>query len=246
MPHRGIIVFAHALAARLPGGWQADDRPTPLAGDPAAARLWDSGPLAYIAVPETPHDRCVLTSPSGLQLYVTGHPTRRHQVIVAPLLPAGTQHTHTDGIESPRGITVPADPARAAAFIRRRQLYAVRVASMKTQTRASPGPLMPVKITLDPNGRPRVSTAHTRALYELLTTEGFRLNPATGHCHLPETVRHSDVSWRSRRAVQRLEQLGFSITIRLADGRTHTPHEPATPLRPRTPRPPAPAPRRPL
>ncbi|MEW1616022.1 MULTISPECIES: hypothetical protein [unclassified Streptomyces] len=161
------------------------------------------------------------TSLAGHQLYVTPRPGHGDQFVVAPLLPTGTDHAHTDGVPAPRGIAVPADPVKSAALIRRRLLFNFRLAAMKVQSNASSGPGMPVTITLDPNGRPDVLVANARGLYELLGREGFLLDPATGRCLLPESVREpSDVGWRTNRAVRKLERLGFSVTTRLADGRT--------------------------
>ncbi|MFI5743552.1 hypothetical protein ACIA9I_34935 [Streptomyces anulatus] len=215
-----ISSFTREVAARLPGHWKSDNHRTPLAGDPAASRLWDSGPLAHTAVTDTGHERSVITSAVGLQLYVTGHPSRTADVIVAPLLPAGSRVVHARGIAPPRGITVPADPARAAALIRRRLLFGLRLASMKAQSNTCPGPGMPIAVTLGPNGWPQVEVAYARALYELLVKEGFLLNPATGRCQLPATTWPPDVGRRTAKAVRRLEQLGYSITTRQTDGRT--------------------------
>ncbi|MEV2258497.1 hypothetical protein AB0J13_07525 [Streptomyces anulatus] len=117
---------------------------------------------------------------------------------------------------------MPADPVRAAVLIRRRLLFAFRLASMKAHSNTGPGPGMPITVTLDPNGWPRMEVAYARALYELLVKEGFLLNLATGHCQLPATTWPPDVRRRTTKAVRRLEQLGYSITISLADGRTST------------------------
>ncbi|HET6858211.1 MAG TPA: hypothetical protein VFH94_14115, partial [Streptomyces sp.] len=140
MPHLDLTGFVQALGARLPGRWRADAHATPRAEDPASDRIWDSGPLAYIAFRPDPAYRSVLTSVGGAQLYVTEHPTHRDQFVVAPLLPAGTGHRHTVGVTAPRGITVPADPVRAGAAVHRRQLFDFRVASMMVQSRAGGGP----------------------------------------------------------------------------------------------------------
>ncbi|MFD4123918.1 hypothetical protein ACFXKK_02660 [Streptomyces globisporus] len=166
----------------------------------------------------------VITSRVGLQLYITPRPGRGGQFAIAPLLPAGTEHAHTDGVPAPRGITVPPDPVKAVLLVRRRLLFDFRVASMRAQSNTSSGPGIPVTITLDPNGRPEVKVANARALFELLGREGLFLDPATGRCHLPETIRDpSEVGWRTNRAVRSLENLGFSVTTRLADGRTYKP-----------------------
>lgn len=208
------------LADRLPGGWRPHS-PIPASADAVGTRLWHMGPLGYAGtVPDRPVFS-VTTSLAGHQLYVTPRPGHGDQFVVAPLLPTGTDHAHTDGVPAPRGIAVPADPVKSAALIRRRLLFNFRLAAMKVQSNASSGPGMPVTITLDPNGRPDVLVANARGLYELLGREGFLLDPATGRCLLPESVREpSDVGWRTNRAVRKLERLGFSVTTRLADGRT--------------------------
>ncbi|NEB88990.1 hypothetical protein G3I43_33220 [Streptomyces anulatus] len=179
------------------------------------------GPLGYSgAVPDRPVFS-VITSFAGHQLYLTPRPGHGDHFVVAPLLPAGTERAHTDGVPAPRGISVPADPVKAAALIRRRLLLNFRLAAMKAQSNTSSGPEIPVTITLDPNGRPDVLVANARGLYELLGREGLLLDPATGRCRLPESVREpSEVGWRTNRAVRKLVHLGFSVTTRLADGRT--------------------------
>lgn len=130
---------------------------------------------------------------------------------------------------------MPADPVRAAALIRRRQLFAFRLASMKAQRNTGPGPGMPITVTLDANGRPRMEVAYARAVYELLMKEGFLLNPATGYCQLPATTWPPDVGRRTTKAVRRLEQLGYSITTRLAEGSTSTSSVPVGPPLPQRP-----------
>ncbi|MFE4054945.1 hypothetical protein ACFXP3_01325 [Streptomyces sp. NPDC059096] len=212
----GLRGFTKAVGMRLPGAWSSDDRAIPLDGDPAGGRLWDTGPLNYTAYGQDAH-RSVLTSRHGMQLHVAEHPTRAAQFVVSPLLPAGTGPADAVGVRAPRAITVAADPVRAAADIRRRQLFAFRIASAQVQTKASPGPDLPVEIVLGSGGRPRVSTVYPRALYELLTAGGFRLDPASGQCFLPRSISSTDASHRVLRTARRLDRLGFSIRVRTAD-----------------------------
>lgn len=208
-----LTEFATAVASRLPGRWQADEHPTPLTADPASDRLWDTGPLPYAAFPHAGAHRSVLTSAAGLQLYITQHPNRRAQFVVATMLPAGTSHAHTHGITSPRGIVTGADPVRATSKIRRRQLFALRVASMRAQTNATQGPHLPVHIAFAPDGRPRVTTVYVRALHELLAREDFRLDPASGQCHLPDTIPTEEAVQRTHQVARRLTGLGFRPTF---------------------------------
>lgn len=221
--HPSIDKFVQGLADRLPGGWRPHG-PAPASADAVDGRLWDMGPLGYTGfVPDRPVFS-VITSLAGLQLYITPRPGRGGQFVIAPLLPAGTEHAHTDDVPAPRGITVPTDPVKAAALVRRRLLFDFRLASMKAQSNTSFGPGIPVTIMLDPNGRPEVKVANARALFELLGREGFVLDPATGRCRLPETIQNpSVVGRRTNRVVQKLERLGFIVTTRLADGRTYEP-----------------------
>ncbi|MFC9431442.1 hypothetical protein [Streptomyces sp. NPDC056987] len=212
----GLRGFTKAVGIRLPGAWSSDGHTIPLVGDPAGGRLWDTGPLNYTAYGQDAH-RSVLTSRHGMQLYICEHPTRTGQFVVSPLLPAGTGPADAVGVRAPRAITVAADPVRAAADIRHRQLFAFRVASVRVQTKASPGPALPVEIVLGSGGRPYVNTVYPRALYELLTEGGFHLDPASGQCFLPRTVRTSAASHRVLHAAQRLDRLGFSVQVRTAD-----------------------------
>ncbi|MFF0740589.1 hypothetical protein ACFYVL_09320 [Streptomyces sp. NPDC004111] len=232
--HHDLLAFAPALAARLPGRWHADDRTTPMAGDPARHRLWDTGPLAHTPFLASGPHRTVLTSAGGLQLYLLNHPSRKAQFIVAPLLPAGTDHRHTLGVRAPRGITVPADPVRAAAHVRRRQLFSYRLAAVEAQTNASRSPHRPVHLSLGDDGSPVVSTAYTRALHHLLAQEDFRLDPETGRCHPPAGLGSHNALQRAWQAVRELEALGFTPIVR-------TPHGPAASVPP--PRAIRPAPR---
>ncbi|MET9812392.1 hypothetical protein [Streptomyces sp. NPDC006355] len=209
-----VTEFATALADRLPGRWRPGPATTLIAQDAASNRIWDSGPLAYTAFEAADVQRCVLTSPHGLQLYVMPRPHRTDQYLVLPMLPAGTSHEHVHGLkDAPRGIAVPAHPARAAAAVRRRFLIDYRLAAMLAWRRASPGRLR-VEIRFDAEARPRIRTTYVRALIELLALDGFLLDPATGDCHLPDTLTDEQASRQLITSLERVRRLGFNVSVR--------------------------------
>ncbi|GGZ79720.1 hypothetical protein GCM10010344_53520 [Streptomyces bluensis] len=215
-----VTEFATALADRLPGRWQPGPATTLIAQDAASNRIWDSGPLAYTAFEAAYVQRCVLTSPHGLQLYVMPRPHRPVQYLVLPMLPAGTSHEHVQGLaDAPRGIAVPAYPARAAAAVQRRFLIDYRLAAMPAWRRASPGRLL-VEIRFDAEARPRITCTYGRALIHLLAYGGFLLDPATGECHLPQDLPPEQAARQLHRSVARLESLDFTVAVR-------PPHSPA-------------------
>ncbi|MER6531627.1 hypothetical protein [Streptomyces sp. NPDC001508] len=153
----------------------------------------------------------MLTSPYGLQLYVMPRPDRSVEFVVLPMLPAGCEHKHAFGLKSPQGIAVAADPARAAAAVRRRILQDYRFDALPVLRAASPGHLL-VQVTRDAERRPRIRTTYVYALIELLARGGFLLDPATGECHLAATLTEQQANRQLVKSAQRLRQRGFRVT----------------------------------
>lgn len=93
-PPSPVAGFAAALAEHLPGHWQAG-APTSVAAQEAGSdRIWHSGPLAYAALDAADVQRCVLTSPYGLQLYVLhGHTDPASSSCCRCCLPAAIRST---------------------------------------------------------------------------------------------------------------------------------------------------------
>lgn len=225
-----ITEFTRALADRLPG-WQPDPTAVPIATDPASDRIWDSGPLPYTAFETANIQRSVLTHHWGLQLYVMPRPHRLGEYLALPMLPANTSHQHVTGLIAPRGIAVPADPVRAAARLRRRLLTDYRLSAPTPIRRSSLGHLQ-VHVALDERRRPRIRTGYRGAVIELLARGGFLLDPATGECHLPDSLTDTAARRQLTISVHRLRLQGFHITIPSPDGpRTYPPHGPAAPRR---------------
>ncbi|MFK0113895.1 hypothetical protein [Streptomyces sp. NPDC091217] len=216
-----VTEFTRALTERLPG-WQPSPSTVLIADDPAGARIWDSGPMPYTAY-EAGARRTVITHHWGLQLYVMPRPHRQGQYLVLPMLPANTGHQHVHGIRAPRGIAVPDDPVRAAAALHRRLLLGYRLAAPTVIRRSSPGH-MQVHVAFDDQQRPRIRSGYPGANAELLAHGGFLLDPATGECHLPETLSPDEVRRHLITNLQRLRHQYFRITVHSSDGpRIHLP-----------------------
>ncbi|MDX2826585.1 hypothetical protein PV416_37330 [Streptomyces ipomoeae] len=205
--------FAAALGEHLPGRWQPGPASHIAAQEAGSHRIWHSGPLAYAAFDAADVQRCVLTSPYGLQLYVLPRPHRAGQLLVLPMLPAGCQQEHMKGLPHPHGIAVPTNPVRAAAAVRRRMLLEYRFASLPALRAASPGHLQ-VQVTFDTERRPRIRTTYIRALTELLARDGFLLDAATGECHLPEILTDEQTRRQLIKSLERLRHLGFHVSVR--------------------------------
>ncbi|MGW2822121.1 hypothetical protein ACWC24_14080 [Streptomyces sp. NPDC001443] len=185
--------------------------------DPASNRIWDSGPLPYAAFETGDVQRSVITHHWGLQLYVMHRPHRMDEYLVLPMLPANTSHQHVQGLRAPRGIAVPADPARAAPLLHHRLLAGYRFASLIPIRRSSPGHLQ-VHVAFDTQQRPQIRTGYIGAFSELLAHGGFLLDPATGECHLPDTLAAKQARRQLIRSLQRLQHRGFHVIVHSAGG----------------------------
>ncbi|MBZ3916721.1 hypothetical protein [Streptomyces acidiscabies] len=221
--------FTRDLARHLPGGWQPDPTPALTGTDAAGARIWDSGPLPYTAFETAATPRSILTSGHGLQLYVMPRPHRHGQYLVLPMLPPGTGHRHVQGITAPRGIAVPADPARATAAVRRRLLDDHRAASLAALGRSSPGRLQ-IHVDTDARQRPRIRTGHVNVLRELLD-HGARIDPVTGDCHVPDTGSPGQAQRRLAISLHRLRRRGYHVIVHTPIGTISRPPLPHPHLR---------------
>lgn len=202
-----VTLFATGLAARLPGRWQPEPTTATVRADPAPHRIWPRGPLAPADLDTCEAQRCVLTAPDGLQLYVMPRPGRPGTFVVAPMLPAGTSPVHAQGITGPIGITVPSDAARAAAFVRRRVLPDYRFKALPAWRQATLGHRR-VQLFLDEHHRPAWKAPYGHAVRLLLAEEGHRLDPATGWCYPP-----TDSTDRLDRAVELLSSRGYHVSV---------------------------------
>jgi hypothetical protein len=205
--HPDVLGFASSLAARLPGRWQPDPTLVTVRADPARHRIWHPGPLTPTRLATADVHRCVLTSPHGLQLYVMPRPNRPGTYVVAPMLPAGTNRVHAQDIDAPVGITVPGNPARAAASVRRRMLPDYRFMVMPAWRQAAIGHLR-VQLLLDAHRQPAWNAPYAHAVRLLLIQEGHRLDPATGWCYPPT----DDIDCLDR-AVELLSSHGYRISL---------------------------------
>ncbi|MFJ7278275.1 hypothetical protein [Kitasatospora sp. NPDC098663] len=156
-----LTEFTLALAARLPGGWDADFTPLATGTERSALhdRLWDLAHADW-AVAEFVYERAgILRGSASRELVVLPRPApRTEQYIMAPLLPQVLGRA-TDRFEdlSPHGITVSADPVRAAASVTGRLLPRYDTAIR----RALPSPWSP------PNSDPAVLREAVHTLFSV-------------------------------------------------------------------------------
>lgn len=110
-----------------------------------------------------------------------------------------------------------------------RLLTDYRLASATPIRRSSPGHFQ-VHVALDAQQRPRIRTGYIPVFIELLARGGFLLDPATGECHLPDTLTPEQTRRQLIQSLQRLRHRDFHITVHSLDGpRSHPPLPPGNP-----------------
>ncbi|MBP5935419.1 hypothetical protein [Streptomyces acidiscabies] len=144
-PHRTTFLraFGAALAERLPGPWMSAYRSYRPGGDPFPLhdRVWDNGEIRNAVAGHMLGHDVLLHGPGQQVLCVIDRPRRRGEFLVVPLEPEAAPH-HVSAVDEPCGISVPADPARAAAAVARRLLPAYRHAldTVRAEARRRPHP----------------------------------------------------------------------------------------------------------
>lgn len=177
--------FTAELAPRLGGAWSHQVLPTPYRWSHADDRLWEmeEGVLWRALHRDGDHQRAraFLTHAHGLQLYVMQRPHRPTEFLVGTLLPAGVYEYDTT--PHPQAVSVPGDPARAAAAVRRRLLPYYRLASMRIASGTRFKQAQRVVIGRSTDGRPIADVRTPRAVRALLHEDGrWHLDPGTGLC----------------------------------------------------------------
>ncbi|MEU7166618.1 hypothetical protein AB0A70_18530 [Streptomyces morookaense] len=225
MPHRAdLSAFADALALRLPGTWTSQYHPHPdyPAQFPIAEELWDMA-HAHWAVSEfvLNHD-AVLTGPDGKRLYVIDRPLNQNEFIVAALAPPGLDDHLFRGVPEPNGITVGADPARAAATVARRLLPCYDKALAEVHRRAAVEQDLSVKRTArvdfawQADGSLTATTDHP-ATIDHLHRAGFHADLRDGNTFaLPVALSPAERDQRLRTVVLELGALGAHVSLRSA------------------------------
>ncbi|GAU70742.1 hypothetical protein SSP35_22_00450 [Streptomyces sp. NBRC 110611] len=144
MPRTDLSAFAGALAERLPGAWTCDylAHPTYPAQFPRAEGVWDLAMVhGAICTYVLGHD-AILSGPDDTRLYVIDRPRRSDQFLVAAFVPTGIEDKHLHKVETPHGVAVSNEPARAAHQISERLLprYEEAVTEVRRIAAAPPGP----------------------------------------------------------------------------------------------------------
>ncbi|MEU6312303.1 hypothetical protein [Streptomyces sp. NPDC047014] len=209
--------FSSGLAPRLSSGWTPSVQITPHWWSRAYHRLWEhEGSVLWRALHEDHLDsghryaRAFLTHDHGLQLHVVQRPYRTHQFLIGALLPAGI--VEYDTTPRPSAIAVPADPARAAAAVRRRFLPYYRVAASATSRSTRFQQAQKVVIGRSAEGLPLADVLSPRAVRALLREDGrWRLDPATGLCTAIASPQAPEDLVQD--AAERLRGLSFEVLV---------------------------------
>ncbi|MFJ5546700.1 hypothetical protein [Streptomyces sp. NPDC093225] len=210
--------FTSGLAPRLSSAWTSRVHSTPYRWSQADYRLWEreDGALwqaVYHSRQDSDHlrARAFLTHPTGLQLYIVQRPYRPSEFLVGALLPAGI--FEYDTTPHPSAIAVPADPARAAAAIRRRLLPYYRTAAMRVSRSTRFRQTQKVVIGQSAEGIPIADVLSPRAVRALLhEDERWYLDPGTGLCAAITPSPHSPDDL-VQDAAARLRGLAFEVVL---------------------------------
>ncbi|MFE4613369.1 hypothetical protein ACFRK5_34275 [Streptomyces niveus] len=159
--------FSTALAARLPSTWTSHYHQHATYRDQFALgnRVWDLGHVHWAVSEFVLRHDAELNGSHGQRLYIIERPLKPGQFLVAPLQPRNPLR-HFDDVDEPNGITVPGDPARAAAAVARRLLprYQHPLAAVRRNSATAR------------TGQPAPSTLNTLPL-----AEGLPTRPSSGH-----------------------------------------------------------------
>ncbi|MFD4954054.1 hypothetical protein [Streptomyces sp. NPDC058451] len=244
-PHTDLSAFAAGLAARLPGTWTSEYQHHAQYADqlPRTVNLWDNGHVDYIVSQYVLTHDAVLHGPSNQRLYVADRPRYPHQFVVAPLTPAGThiKPRHFAGVAELNGITVPKDPARAAAQVARRVLPRYEQALQTVLDNAVHQPEPPHR-----PAPPQVDQVLTLALYGdgalgapyesvpvdarmTLYAHGFQYHPHQAVFLLPTAYGDNGRALRVHSVVQQLTAKGIGVNLRYSAPTTNAALPPASP-----------------
>ncbi|WP_162688778.1 MULTISPECIES: hypothetical protein [unclassified Streptomyces] len=209
----GLEQFTAGLAPRLGGAWSPRVLPTPYRWSHADDRIWEreEGVLwrALRRDGDHQHARAFLTHAHGLQLCVIQRPHRPGEFLVGTVLPAGVYEYDT--APRPQAVSVPGDPARAAAAVRRRLLPYYRLASMRVASSTRFRQAQRVTIGRSTDGRPIADVLMPRAVRALLHEDGrWHLDPGTGLC-VPAAHSACAPEVLVQDAADRLGGLGFEV-----------------------------------
>ncbi|MCY0940238.1 MULTISPECIES: hypothetical protein [Streptomyces] len=211
----GLEQFTAELAPRLGLAWSHRVLPTPYRWSHADDRLWEreEGVLWRALRRDGDHQRAraFLTHAHGFQLCVIQRPHQPGEFLVGTLLPAGVYEYDTT--PHPQAVSVPGDPARAAAAVQRRLLPYYRLASMRIASGTRFKQAQQITIGRSTDGRPIADVLMPRAVRALLHEDGrWHLDPGTGLC-VTATNSPFTPEVLVQDAADRLRGLGFEVVL---------------------------------
>ncbi len=226
MSTRGdLAAFAEALAARLPGPWTSTYTRHAAYHDQIAttSELWDVGAVGYAASNFVLGHQAVLGRADGARLLLFDRPRHPAQFMIGALEPAA-HHDAFHQVAEPNGITIPAEPVRAAAQVTRRLLPRYENALRQVQRNtAHPPPRRAapalatgmVSMAWHPDGIVGAVTG-VREATAVLYGVGFQYHPYHRQFLLPASYGDREQIARIQAVSQRLALIGVGVTMRPA------------------------------
>ncbi|MCY0928209.1 hypothetical protein OTB20_18810 [Streptomyces sp. H27-H1] len=218
--------FASALAQRLPGPtWTSTYTRHKTYPDqiPTTNQVWDAGAIGHAASDFVLGHQAVLSRVDGPRLLVFDRPRFARQFMVGALVPeADPDAFHL--VAEPNGITVPADPGRAASQVAHRLLprFEAALEQVRRNTenpipRRPAPPLLAGRVSMAwyPDGVVgAVSGAEGAA--DALYSSGFGYHPYDRMFILSASYGDREQIARIQAASQRLDRLGIGVVVRPA------------------------------
>ncbi|MCX4776884.1 hypothetical protein [Streptomyces sp. NBC_01264] len=220
-----LAVFAASLAARLPGAtWTSTYTRHASYSDqiPATAELWDVGAIGYAASNFVLAHQAVLSRADGARLLAFDRPMRARQFMIGPMVPDAVPDAFHK-VAEPNGITIPADPVRAASQIGRRLLPRYEAALQQVQhnlehpiPRRPAPPVLAGRVSMAwyPDGAVGAVSGADGA-GEALYRSGFSYHPYDRMFVLPPSqYGDREQITRIHLVSQRLDRLGIGVVVR--------------------------------
>ncbi|MEV0259023.1 hypothetical protein AB0H82_32760 [Streptomyces sp. NPDC050732] len=218
-PTPDLASFAIALADELPGNWTSEHQTHAQYPDQfaRAEHVWDMNLVAQAIAEHVLDQDAVLTRDDGTRLYVIARPRSGEEFLVGAIAPAGMPAEAFHTVREPDGISVPDDPAQAAADIATALLprYDKALAQVRDNAARLAPTSPPDLVVITLSGRDFHVTKPDRAdAAQILTDNGCVYDKDHDAFVLPGEDTAAQAQAIQRAAAQ-LVQLGIGISVRL-------------------------------
>ncbi|MET9550109.1 hypothetical protein ABZY36_33100 [Streptomyces sp. NPDC006627] len=218
-PTPDLASFAIALADELPGNWTSEHHTHAQYPDQftRAEHVWDMNLVAQAIAEHVLDQDAVLTRDDGTRLYLIARPRSGEDFLVGAIAPADIPAEAFHTVREPDGITVPDDPAQAAADITTDLLprYDKALAHVRDNAARLAPAQSPELVVITLSGRDFHVTKPDRAdAVQVLTDNGCVYDKDHDRFVLPGEDTAAQAQAIQRAAAQ-LDRLGIGLSVRL-------------------------------